>query len=156
MNLKFNTLKIIDFKLFATLLLFGFLPLLYQTIRIHFLGNLPSDWGFNIASQISWLNTLFEIIQETILLPIFYIMGKSLKNNKEFENKVKTGLLIILATYMFFSILIIIFIKPLLIFMDQSPQLIDATATYIKLESISSILYIMVQFLILSLLTLKK
>ncbi len=156
MNLKINTLKKLDYKLFATLLLFGFLPLLYQTIRIHFIGNLPSDWGFNIASQISWLNTLFEIIQETILLPIFYIMGKSLNNEKEFENKIKTGLLIILATYMIFSILIIIFIKPLLLFMDQSPKLIEASATYIKIESIASILYIMVQFLILILLTLKK
>ncbi len=156
MNIKLSSLKKIDYKLFGTLLLFGLLPLLYQTLRINFLGNLPSDYGFNIASQISWLNTLYEIIQETILLPIFYIMGKSLNNDEEFENKVKTGLIICFITYAFFSILIIIFIKPLLIFMNQKPELIEASASYMKLESIASILYIMIQFLILILLTLKK
>ena len=56
----------------------GLIPTIYTTVRIHFLGNMPSDWGFNIASQLSWVNLVYEVLQEAIILPLFYLMGKSL------------------------------------------------------------------------------
>ena len=66
-----NAFKQIDYKLFGTLLLFGLLPTIYTTVRIFFLGVIPTDWGFNIASQLAWVNIIYEVIQEAILLPVF-------------------------------------------------------------------------------------
>ena len=74
-----NAFKQIDYKLFGTLLLFGLLPTIYTTVRIFFLGDIPSDWGFNIASQLAWVNIIYEVIQEAILLPVFYLPQESLK-----------------------------------------------------------------------------
>ena len=77
MKEKINqSLRQIDYKLYGTLLVFGFLPTIYTTVRISFLGNLPGDWGFNIASQLSWVNIIYEVLHEAILLPVFYLLGK--------------------------------------------------------------------------------
>ena len=38
------------------------LPTVYTTVRINFLGDLPGDWGFNIASQLAWVNLIALMI----------------------------------------------------------------------------------------------
>lgn len=151
-----NHLSQIDYKLFSVLLLFGFLPTIYTSVRVFFLGDLPMDWGFNIASQISWVSLIYEVLQEGIMLPIFFLMGKSLQNKLEFENKIRTGLIITFVIYASISILLIIFVKPLLVFMSQKETLLAATSTYIRLETIASIFSTLVQFVLLIFITLKK
>lgn len=146
----------IDYKLFSVLLLFGFLPTIYTSVRVFFLGDLPMDWGFNIASQISWVSLIYEVLQEGIMLPIFFLMGKSLQNKLEFENKIRTGLIITFVIYASISIILIIFVKPLLVFMSQKETLLAATSTYIRLETIASIFSTLVQFVLLIFITLKK
>lgn len=151
-----NHLSQIDYKLFSVLLLFGFLPTIYTSVRVFFLGDLPMDWGFNIASQISWVSLIYEVLQEGIMLPIFFLMGKSLQNKLEFENKIRTGLIITFVIYASISILLIIFVKPLLVFMSQKETLLAATSTYIRLETVASIFSTLVQFVLLIFITLKK
>lgn len=151
-----NHLSQIDYKLFSVLLLFGFLPTIYTSVRVFFLGDLPMDWGFNIASQISWVSLIYEVLQEGIMLPIFFLMGKSLQNKLEFENKIRTGLIITFVIYASISIILIIFVKPLLVFMSQKETLLAATSTYIRLETIASIFSTLVQFVLLIFITLKK
>lgn len=146
----------IDFKLFGVLLLFGLLPTVYKTVRIYFLGDLPTDWGFNIASQIAWVNILYEVLQEGILLPVFFLMGKSLGNRKELEIKIRSGLVVIFLVYTLLSILLFIFIKPLLLFMEQKEHLVAATSAYIRLETLAASFGIVVQYLILILIILKQ
>jgi len=133
----------------------GFLPTIYKTVRIFFLGNLPIDWGFNIASQLAWVNIIYEVLQEAIILPLFYIMGKSISNKKELANKIKTGIVAIFGIYGLLSIIIIVFADPLIVLMSQKKELISATVTYIRIETIASIFLIVVQFLVLILITIK-
>jgi hypothetical protein len=40
----------------------GLCPTVYTTLRTFFLGQLPGDWAFSIAGQLSWVNLLYEII----------------------------------------------------------------------------------------------
>ncbi len=150
------SLKSIDYKLLMTLLIMGFIPTIYTTLRIFFLGNMPNDWGFNIASQLSWISLIYEILQESIMLPLFYIMGKSLLNKKELANEIKSGLIVIFIVYSFIAIVLMIFTEPLLTFMSQKNELIPATVTYIRLETLASIFATIVQFLTLTLITIKK
>ena len=151
-----KALKQVNYKLYSTLLLFGSFPVVYTTVRIYFLGDLPNDWGDNIASQLSWINIIYEVIQEFILLPIFFLLGKSLSNKSELENKIKTSFLFTFLIYTAISIMLIIFAKPLLIFMRQKDELLIKSITYIRLESIASVFKILVQLLILILITIKK
>ncbi len=148
--------KRLNLKLFSVLLLFGLLPSIYTTTRIYFLGNIPTDWGFNIASQVSWLSLLYEILQESIILPLFYIIGSILNNKDEFANRVKGGFIITFISYLILSILIYLFAKPLVIGMAQKKELVTATVDYIRLETISFIFIILVKYILIVLTVMSK
>ncbi|MDE6472840.1 MAG: hypothetical protein K2K73_00300, partial [Ureaplasma sp.] len=65
--------------------MFQFIPTIYKLTRIYFLGALPDENSFNVASNVLWLNILYEIIVESIVIPTFFIFGKIIKkqNYKE-------------------------------------------------------------------------
>lgn len=155
-----KALKTINYRLWIAILITMLLPTVYQTVRIFFLGNLPDDWGFNIASQLSWVNLFYEVIQEALVLPLFFILGKSLtkegKPDEQFENKVRTGLIITALIYLFVSIILIIFASPLVKFMAQDDSLVDATVDYIRLETVAALFSTLSRFIMLVLVTLKK
>lgn len=149
-------LKTINYRLLVCIFLTLLIPSIYQTGRIFFLGALPSSSGVDIASQLQWVNLFYEVIQEALIPPLFYLLGKSITSKSELENKVKTGLLITGIMYSLISILIIIFARPLLDFMGQDSSLIDSSVTYIRLETISLLFQTLWKFMITVLVTLKR
>jgi Na+-driven multidrug efflux pump len=151
-----KALKSVNYRLFFAILLLMLFPTIYQTVRIFFLGDMPNDWGFNIASQLSWVNLFYEIIQEALILPLFFILGKSLSNKDEFINKIKVGLLLTGSIYFVFSLILFIFAKQLVIFMAQDNRLVDATVDYIRLETVAALLSTLFKFMLTVLITLKK
>ena len=102
-----TSLRNIDYKLFLALLIMGLVPTIYTTVRTYWLGELPGEWSFSIAGQLGWVNLFYEIIDEAIILPLFYFIGKSLDNNADLTNKVKTGLLMSLCAYLILGIVVI-------------------------------------------------
>lgn len=152
-----ESIKSINYKLFLALLLMGLLPTVYTTVRIFYLGQLPGDWGYNIASQLSWVNLLYEIIQEAIILPLFFFIGKAFKKNiDELNNTVRTGAIATFGVYSLLSIIIIIFAVPMIKLMAQDTTLIAETATYIRLETVANIFATLVKFFVIVLVTVKK
>jgi len=156
MNQLILSTKRINFRLFWSLMILAIMPTIYLTVRVNFLGELPDDWGFNIASQLAWIHLIYEVFQEALILPLFFMLGLSLSNKPEFENKVRTGLIITLLIYGFLSTIVIIFARHLTVFMQQQPNLIDATVTFIRIETIASIVYTLFKFLTVVLITLNK
>lgn len=150
------SLKSINFKLYFALLVFGLAPTVYTTMRVFFLGSLPGEYAFSIAGQLSWINLLYEIINESILLPLFHFNGKVLNDKKEFTNRVKTGLFLSISIYFILSTFIICFTKPLLYVMATDVSIIDASATYIRIESVANIFLILTQFTFIALVTINK
>lgn len=150
------SIKNINYKLYFALLVLGLCPTIYTTVRVFFLGQLPGEWSFSIAGQLSWVNLLYEILNEAIILPLFYFIGKVAYDKKEFTNRVKTGLIMSLGIYLALSAIIIRFAKPLLSFMATDKAIIDASATYIRIESIANIFLILSQFTLVALVTLNK
>jgi len=150
------SMKRINYRLFLALLLMGLIPTIYTTVRIFFLGQMPGDWGFNIASQLSWVNLFYEIIQEALILPLFYFIGMSLAKHDELENCVKTGMILTGGIYTLLSIVIMIFAVPLIRFMAQDVTLIGETANYIRLETVAAIFATLVRFVTIVLVTIKK
>lgn len=156
MNKIINSLKNVNYKLFISLLVMGLCPTIYTSLRVFWLGQLPGEWSFSIAGQLSWINLLYEVINEAIILPLFYFIGKVILDKKSLTNRIKTGLLITLSIYLLLSVVIIIFAEPLLKVMATSPDIIEASITYIRIESIANIFSILFQFVLISLITLNK
>lgn len=151
-----RALKTVNYRLWIAVLATMLLPTIYQTVRIYFLGDLPSDSGINIASQLSWVNLFYEVVQEALILPLFYLLGKSLSDRSEFNNKVRTGLSVTAAIYLIVSVVIIICAKPLVVLMAQDESLIEATIEYVRLETVAALFSTLWRFLMLVLVTLKK
>jgi len=152
----FKSIKTFNWRLWLVLATTLLIPALYQTIRIFFLGDMPNDWGINIASQLSWVNLLYEIIEEAFILPLFFLLGKSLRFKSELENKTRTGLLISGGAYLILSILIISLARPLSTWMASDPSTMDATVTFIRLESVASTIRILSKFITVLLITINK
>ena len=62
-----RSVRRLQFSLYLVLLMKALLPTIYSTVRISLLGDLPSDSGVNIASQLAWLSLFFEVLQETLV-----------------------------------------------------------------------------------------
>ena len=146
----------INHKLFISLLIMGLVPTIYTTLRVFWLGNIPGDYSYSIAGQLSWINLIYEVINEAIILPLFYFVGKVLDDKKELTNRIKTSLIITLGIYLLLSVFIIIFANPLLKVMATDPSIIDASTTYIRIEAIANIFGILSQLVLVGLITLGK
>ncbi len=151
-----RALKTVNYRLWFAILATMLLPTAYQTVRIFFLGDMPSDSGINIASQLQWVNLFYEIVQEALILPLFFLLGKSLDNKEEFSNKVRTGLVVTGGIYIVVSIIIISCARPLIAFMKQDAALIEETVTYVRLETVAALFSTLWRFMSLVLVTLKK
>ena len=150
------SLSAINYKLYFALLVLGFAPTVYTTLRVFFLGSLPGEYSFSIAGQLSWVNLFYEIINEAIILPLFYFIGKVVTNKKELTNRLQTGMLLALIIYIILSAVIICFTKPLLSLMATDVSIIDASATYIRIESVANVFLILTQFTLVALVTINK
>ena len=148
-----SSLSRLNWRLYAALLFMGLCPAIYTTVRTFFLGQMPGEWSYSIAGQLSWVNLLYEIMDEAIILPLFFFMGKNEKNRDEFTNKLKSGLLVSGLIYAVLATVIMIFAVPLLNLMAASPEIISDSATYIRIESIANIFGILYRFALVALVT---
>ena len=151
-----TSLSRINYKLFFALLVLGLAPTIYTTVRVFFLGQLPGEYSFSIAGQLSWVNLLYEILNEAIILPLFYFVGKVKDNREGFSNRVRTGMLISLGVYVILSTVVFIFAKPLLNLMATDPSIIESSVSYIRIESIANVFSILTQFALVVLVTVNK
>ncbi len=150
------SLKKINYKLFFALLVLGLCPTIYTTLRVFFLGELPGEYSFSIAGQLSWVNLLYEILSEAVVLPLFFFIGKVLTDKQEFSNRMRTGLIVSMSAYTLLSIVIIALAKPLLTLMATDLSIIDASVTYIRIESVASIFSLAFNFIMVGMVTLGK
>jgi Na+-driven multidrug efflux pump len=156
MNNIYKSLKNINGRLFLALLIMGLCSTIYTTLRTIFLGQLPSEWSYSIAGQLSWINLLYEIINEAIVLPLYFFMGQAVADKKEYTNRIRSGLLISLSIYTVCSTLVMIFVNPLLRFMAVSSDIISESANYIRIECIANIFGILYSFICVALITIGK
>ena len=151
-----NSFKKINHKLYLALLAMGLVPTIYTTVRVFWMGNMPGDWSYSIAGQLSWINLIYEVINEAIILPLFYFIGKVISDKKDLTNRMKTGLLMTLGIYFLLSIVMLTCTEPLLRAMATDPSIIEASATYIRIEAIANIFGILFSFASIGLIALGK
>ena len=150
------SLRNINYRLYFALLILGLAPTVYTTLRVFFLGQLPGEWSFSIAGQLSWVNLLYEILNEAIILPLFYFVGQVRSDKAAFSNRVRTGMLISLGVYTILSAGVLLFAEPMLKLMATDVSILEASAQYIRIESIANIFGILTQFALVALVTVNK
>ena len=151
-----NALKSINYRLYVSLLLTGLVPTLYTTLRVFFIGEMPGEYSYSIAGQLAWVNLIFEVVQEAIILPLFFFIGEVAAERKARTNRTKTGLVMSAGIYTVFAAIVIIFARPMLGFMAASTDIIDASVTYLRLESVAIIFSTICSFLMVVLVTIGK
>lgn len=151
-----ESLKRIDHRLFIALLFMGLCPTVYTILRTFFLGTLPGEWSYSIAGQLSWINLIYEVINEAIILPLYFFMGSALTDKKAFANRIRSGLLVSFGVYAVCSVLVATFINPLLQFMAVSTDIIEESAAYIRIECVANVFGILYSFLLVALVSIGK
>lgn len=151
-----KSLKHLNWKLFLSLLVMGLCPTVYTTVRIFFLGQLPGELSFSIAGQLSWINLIYEILNEAIILPLYFFMGKVVCDKKEYTNRIKSGMIISFCVYALASLLIVCFANQLLASMAANIDIIAESAVYIRIESIANVFSLLANFLLVCLVTVGK
>lgn len=150
------SLRNINYRLYFALLILGFVPTIYNTVRVFFLGQLPDEWSYSIAGQLSWVNLLYEILNESIILPLFYFVGTVKNNKKEFTNRARTGMLTSFLVYAALSAVVFVFAEQLLILMGADTAILAESVAYIRIESIANIFMVLTQFALVALVTINK
>lgn len=156
MKRMIRSLKNINYKLFLALLILGLAPTVYTTVRVYFLGQLPGEWSFSIAGQLSWVNLIYEIMNEAIILPLFCFIAAVVKDKSAFSNRVRTGMLVTLLVYSLLSSLVLIFAEPMLKLMAADSSIIEASASYVRIESVANVFGILTQFALVALVAVDK
>ena len=151
-----KSMKSINYKMLVSLILLGLCPTVYTTVRIFFLGQLPGDGAYSIAGQLGWVNLLYEILSEAVILPLFYFIGKKINERDELTNRVKTGLLITFCVFAVLSLTVSVFAYPLLKWMAADESIIVQSATYIRIESVANIIAMLANFGLVVLVALNK
>lgn len=130
-------------RLLLSLILYAFLPTIYTTMRFHFLGNYPND-ELSIASQIQWLNIIYEVLQEAFIAPLYFFLS-GLKTSLHINTKIKTIFKVIFVIYFIIFLVIYFFSDMLILFMKHDSLLLKKTSYYIKLEAFAHILNVLFQ-----------
>lgn len=132
------SLKTVNYKLLFILLLSGFIPAIYSTSRVYFLGSIPDTWAFSIAAQVAWLNVGYEVFNEAMLIPLAYILGQALTVDRmTFTERLNGAMAAVVAVYVAITFGVIVFAPDLIQAMQQSAELVEQTTSYIRLESIA-------------------
>ena len=95
-----------------------------------------------------WVNILLEVIEESVLMPLYFCFGDSIQDIKITKNKVKTGVIVSGLVYSCFSILVSSTAEPLVFWMGQNQTLQYETVQYIRVELISIIAGSLYKFLV--------
>lgn len=153
-------LKKFNFKMFFTILITLLLPSIYKTLSIYFIGDIKDANSYSISSQLLWVNLLYEVLQEFLILPIYFVL--SVKNNdisdkkNELRNKVITGSIFVISLYLFFAILVIIFANDLCKIMSVNESIINDTVIYVRFETIAYLFVMIYKYFFVFLIILNK
>ena len=146
-NEKFKQLKTFNWRLFAALCALALIPAIYQTIKTFIISTNAGSGAFDIIGQMEWFDLINETLQAFLIIPLYSILNKLLKHDKEnfAKHTFKTGLLAFVV-YTLFSIGVLIYGSVLVRAMN--PEEIDLTTTnhYLQLETIAFMVGIIVSF----------
>lgn len=143
----FKNAKSFKWSLWISLCASALVPAIYQTIRTAIVSTQVSASGIDIIGQMEWFDLIDETIKAFLIIPLYSLFNKAIKENNESLPKVvfKT-LLIVVSLYSVFSLIVLFYGAYLISFMNQQEMDISAITTYLHLETIAFMVGIIPSF----------
>lgn len=144
---KLKLLKTFDWKLFISLVLLSLVPAIIQSIETFVISNNILTTGIDVIGQIEWFDLIDETIQAFLIIPLYSILNKILKYNKEhFGNSVfKTGLVTFIF-YTIFSVVVLIYSFRLITYMNPNETDLQLVNSYLSISTVAFMIGIIVSF----------
>jgi hypothetical protein len=70
----------LNYRLWIANFVVAFFPTLYSTDRIYFINSIPDTWNVSIAAQSMWLHLSYEVLQEALLVPLYFLFGQVIRD----------------------------------------------------------------------------
>ena len=129
-----KSFKQFKWGLFLVILLTLLIPSIYQITRVHFVGDIPDSYSFSIAGNLQWINVIFEVLEEAILLPMFFTLSRILKLSEGERNKKIAGIAyLIMIIYITMILFCMIFTKEFMQLMS-SKHVNDKSISFVRIE----------------------
>ena len=147
MKTKLGKLKTFQWRLFASLCALALIPAIYQTIKTFIISSNNQSDVFDIVGQMEWFDLINETLQAFLIIPLYSILNKIFKNNKEdfAKHTFKTGL-IAFVIYALFSIGVLIYGVALIKAMNSNEIDVATANRYLQLETIAFMIGIISSF----------
>ncbi len=148
MKEKFMQLKSFNWRLFAALCALALIPAIYQTVKTFIISSNAQSSAFDIIGQMEWFDLINETLQSFLIVPLYSILNKILKNDGEnfAEHTFKTGLLTFIV-YTLFSVGVLIYGVVLLNAMNPDQTDMAAANLYLQLETVAFMVGIISSFI---------
>ena len=144
---KFKLLKTFDWKLFISLILLSLVPAIIQTIETFVISTNLSTSDIDIIGQIEWFDLIDETIRAFLIIPLYSILNKILKNYKDkFGEGVFKTLIVVFALYAIFSIIVLIYSANLISYMNKNEIDLSLVNSYLSISTIAFMIGIIVSF----------
>jgi len=143
-------------RVFFSLLLYNFLPTVYASLRVRFLGDYVGEESFDVASQIQWLGVIFEVVQEALILPLFFFINSSKLGDADFVMRVRNVFSIVLIIGLASAIVVYCSIDWIVRSVQIDVNLLVQTVVYIRIEIIAFFFFLLLQFVFVVLITLER
>ncbi|WP_019956315.1 MATE family Na+-driven efflux transporter [Yoonia vestfoldensis] len=130
-------MRSINYRLWGSIFLVAFFPAVYSTVRIYFLNSVPDTWNISIAAQSAWLHLSYEVLQEALLLPLYFVFGQVIRDLPALRDRVSWALVLTMAAYAVLTLIILVGADWFTAAMAQQVDLQSLTARFIRLESIA-------------------
>lgn len=138
---KIKELRFFNFKLFISLCIMSLFPAIYQTIRTFILSNHISTDAFDVLGQMEWFDLIHETLLAFLIIPLYSIFNKILREDKEnFKYVVFKFSIVVLIVYTIFQCIVYLFTLRLIQFMNQNNVDVHLVYVYLRLDVIAFIL----------------
>lgn len=127
----------VNYRLWLAIASVSLFPALYSTARIYFLNTLPETWHLSIAAQAAWLHLAYEVLQEAILLPLYFVFGKVIDDRQRLCDRVSHVFVITLLAFAAMTLGAMLTAEWLTAAMAQQAELQELTAQFIRLEALA-------------------
>lgn len=143
----FKNLKFFKWSLWLSLCALALVPAIYQSIRTFLISMNTSASGIDIIAQMEWYDLIDETIKAFLIIPLYSILNRNFKNDKEKGASFVFGsLLVVFVLYFIFNVGIFIYGNSLISFMNPQEKDVSAISLYLKLETIAFIIGIIPSF----------
>jgi len=126
-----------DWALFFSILLYQIVPSVYNSYNIYLIGNaIPSENSLAIVSQWQFIQVIVEIIQESLVFPIFYFIGSQLKggNMKILSSRIAIIFRLLLIILLPITVILFFQIDLFVNIIDTPEEIIYATKSYLEIR----------------------